>query len=291
MRVKYQTRIISKTASTNGGSTAERLSFYEDIINALIDMGAPLNPNDIINDGRNVGASFLGEGASFMDGGAGLMFTDLTEGMTNHTNRDFYITMIGKDPNSYSNYVLGTINYKFGTSSSKNFSIAIHAIKSGNSFYFGFDDITTIGPSAACINYAITPMRRLSNPSTNLGYAIVSNITNSSNNIEFYIGKTLPYVEGFNYGNGAWNGNSPNGLNAFPEVSTGKISLIPLYAGIEDFYYENIYSSPMVRNPVEEKAFETDKGVFLIGGEMNIDYTYAYYCPLAFDITEAVNSV
>lgn len=282
MRVKYQTRVVRKTFSTNGGTESERVQFMKDILLALADMGAPLNLEDVVIFDNQVGASFLGESNSIENGPAACMF--LIDNSGSGTSRLFYLSGCGADP-EFSNYFDSCTEISYGTSTSKNASVIIHAVKSGDSFFFGFLPYNN-NPSEGCINYAITPMRRLSDPSVSLGYALLQGATISDAPAAF-IGRTLPYIEGFNYNDGFYNQYFSYPTFFCPEVDTGKIPLIPHYAGVEDIYYDRVYLSPMRRGYTEEKAFETNMGVFLISGELPIDVPC---CTFAFDITEAVNS-
>lgn len=277
MRVKYKNKIISKGFSVPGGTDAERKAFLQEIMDVLYEMGAPLDL-----DNSEVAYSYfeveLTEGTAAI--GAELRTKD------DMLNLD--VGMFGNSPlgdnSAWSNTI--TVGDASGA------VVCIHAVKSGDSFFFGFLGLESDNPYNGCITYAITPMRRLSDPSVNLGYAIVEGASTGGPD-EFVGGtihRTLPYIEGFNYAGGRFNFTTPGYAHAFPEVDTGKIPLIPYYAGIEDIYYDKVYISPMKRGKNEEKAFETDKGVFLIGGEPGVDHTQMHYNTLAFDITEAVES-
>lgn len=289
MRVKYQTRTISKTFSTNGGTAAEMTAFFRDIANALIDMGAPLNAELSCEYSGALSVPLIGEACGEMGGASFYMEPYANEGST-----DIYMSLdvYGRnDPDIWGNHYYAE-DVLIGGTNSKNFQISIHAVKSGDSFFFGF--IPAGGSTGnGCISYAITPMRRLSDPSVSLGYAVVEGVATHGGTDMFAGGmfnRTLPFVEGFNYNNGMFNFTSTGYAHAFPETDTGKIPLVPYFAGIEDIYYDKVYVSPMLRGMMEEKAFETDKGTFLIGGSYGVDHTQACYNTFAFDITEAVNS-
>ena len=135
-------------------------------------------------------------------------------------------------------------------------------------------------------------MKRLSDPSVSLGYAIVegSDVEGPDPWVGGAFSRTLPFVEGFNYVTGMLNFTGAGYKTAFPETDTGKIPLVPYFAGIEDIYYDKVYVSPLGRGSTEEKAFETDKGTFLIAGRYGTDFTQVLHNTFAFDITEAVNT-
>lgn len=288
MRVKYQTRTVSKTFSTIGGTNDEWSAFARDIANALIEMGAPLNIDTYEGYTGEHWISFIGEVNAGNGGACMAWYVETVESGEIKMELQAY----GRDHTlSWENGTHLNSNTIVGSITGENASVTIHAVKSGDSFFFGFlpGDSNSFN---GCIAIAITPMRRLSDPSVNLGYAIVEGASPSGPD-EFIGGticRTLPYIEGFNYAGGMFNFTTPGYAHAFPEVDTGKIPLIPYYAGIEDIYYDKVYISPMKRGKNEEKAFETDKGVFLIGGEPGVDHTQEFYNTLAFDITEAVES-
>lgn len=277
MRVKYQTRTLSKTFSTNGGTQEEKDAFSGSIITALFEMGAPL-----AEDGLN----------KIQSGVALLKDTVNHEVIGIRVNSDssnnVKIGIMGISMVMQENVFRYNTTTVICPSGSKNAQVTIHAVKSGDSFFFGFLPHDA-NPSNACINYAITPMRKLSDPSVSLGYAILVGTTPPCDSPHALLFRTLPCIDGFNYDNVMYNMVPADYAFKYPEVETGKIPLIPYYAGIEDIYYDRVYVSTMFRGTAEEKAFETDKGVFLIGGEAGTDWTREF-CMLAFDITEAVNS-
>lgn len=283
MRVKYQTRVVDASISVNSGTPSQWGDFWEDVILALIDMGAPLDPNAIIKDGTYVAVAYLGSEHPF-DGGSGI---GLYKDNDDSGNATMCVEGTGSDPETYSNYVsVGEVIA--GWAGNGYADVVIHAVKSGDSFFFGFSR-SDESRSAPCINYAITQMRRLSDPSTSMGYALVCGFFQTKYG-GVYAGRALPYIAGVNYWSGERGYISSKDVYDYPEVETGKIPLIPLYAGIEDVYYDKVYLSPMRRNTEEEKAFETDKGVFLISGHYGTDWSNKNYCMFAFDITEAVNA-
>lgn len=277
MRVKYQTRMINKTFSTNGGTQEERDAFASSIITALFEMGAPL-AEDGLNKSKP-GAALLKDTVN-----QEAINIRVTSDESNHVKIGIMAGSMGMQENVFW-YFTDTVICPSG---SKNAKVTIHAVKSGDSFFFGFLPHDA-NPSNACINYAITPMRKLSDPSVSLGYAFLVGTTPTGNSPYASLFRTLPCIDGFNYNNSMYNVIHADFVFKYPEVETGKIPLIPYYAGIEDIYYDRVYVSPMYRGTAEEKAFETDKGVFLISGETGIDWTRRF-CMLAFDITEAVNS-
>jgi hypothetical protein len=277
MRVKYQTRTLSKTFSTNGGTQGEREAFASNIITALFEMGAPL-----AEDGLNTptpGMAFLKDTVNQ---------EVISIAIASDSSNNITIGIMGFSMVMQENFFQYLTTTAICPSSSKNANVTIHAVKSGDSFFFGFLPHDA-NPSDACINYAITPMRKLSDPSVSLGYAFLVGTTPPVNSSFAMLYRTLPCIDGFNYNNGMCNMVPADYVFKYPEVETGKIPLIPYYAGIEDIYYDRVYVSPMCRGTTEEKAFETDKGVFLISGETGIDWERCF-CMLAFDITEAVNS-
>ena len=291
MRVKYQTRIVRKQFSTDGGTSSERIAFFRDVANALVDMGAPLNAEIFVEDTNGLDAPLIGENYGELGGAAVYITTHAQQGST-----DLYMKLecYGRNNvmnNDWSNMFFGH-PIKIGETNSKEAAIVIHAVKSGDSFFFGF--VPSDGDSMynACISCALTPMRRLSDPPVSLGYALVEGAIPGGP--DAYVGgmlnRTLPFVEGFNYMNGMYNFTTTGCANAFPETDTGKIPLVPYFAGIEDIYYDKVYVCPMKRGIAEEKAFETDKGTFLIGGIHGVDHTTMGYNNFAFDITEAVNT-
>ena len=280
MSGKYQTRTISKTFSSNGGNGTEHMAFLRSIVEALIDMGAPLNANDI-NENSNsgaVGVTFLGE-ASLNDGGAFMSIYS--------TGVAFVVEGYGRNGiMTNANRFTSVDTYAYAKSTSQNARIDIHAVKSGDSFYFGF---CINGNDYATINFAITPMKRLSAPSVSIGYALVAG-TAVSGGMPVVL-RTLPHIDGFNYDNGYYNGQPQPYAYIYPAVDSGKIVLTPFCAGIEDVYYDKVYVSPMRRGYENvEKAFSTDTGTFLISGFGDMDWTIMgfEYCQLAFDITDAV---
>ena len=277
MRVKYQTRTLSITFSTNGGTQGEREVFASNIITALFEMGAPLD-----EDGLNK----LTPGTAFLKDTVNREAIAIAA--ASDTSNNITIGLMGFNMVMSENFFQYLTTTVICPSNSKNAKVTIHAVKSGDSFFFGFlphDD----NPSNACINYAITPMRKLSDPSVSLGYAFLVGTTPPVNSPNAILFRTLPCIDGFNYRGGYFNMVPADYAFKYPEVETGKIPLIPYCAGIEDIYYDRVYVSPMCRGTAEEKAFETDKGVFLISGETGTDWG-RNFCMLAFDITEAVNS-
>ena len=288
MRVKYQTRTVTKTFSTNGGTIPENAAFIQDIANALIDMGAPLDADTYIDLGGEPCISFVGEGKNVGSGAAGILMPYYQQEENN--SLVFDVILYGRNELTFANSIyVATINYGF--TNNKNAIVTIHAVKSGDSFFFGIIPATG-DPNGGCISFAITPMKRLSDPSVNLGYAIVEGAatTGPDQLVGGSFSKTLPFVEGFNYMNGMFNFTGAGYKAAFPESDTGKIPLVPYFAGIEDIYYDKVYVSPLGRGSTEEKAIETDKGTFLIAGQHGTDFTQVLHNTFAFDITEAVNT-
>lgn len=288
MRVKYQTRTVTKTFSTNGGTPQEKAAFFQDIANALIDMGAPLDADTYIDLGGSAGISFAGEGKNVVSGAASLFMPYYEQ--EENDNLVFDVMLYGRNELAFANYTYAaTINYGF--TNNKKVIVTIHAVKSGDSFFFGIIPATG-DPNGGCISFAITPMKRLSDPSVSLGYAMVEGAAVGGPDTLAYgsFSRTLPFVEGFNYMNGMFNFTGAGYKAAFPESDTGKIPLVPYFAGIEDIYYDKVYVSPLGRGSTEEKAFETDKGTFLIAGGYNTDFTQVMHNTFAFDITEAVNT-
>lgn len=296
MRVNYQFRYVNSYYSEGGGGTAaHRLEFLQQIVDDLIEMGAPLNPQYTFTntvEGSNYAAiwvPFSGYVPTEPYSGPGLSFEFEP---TSTSDSDLFLSLeaTGDYDEETENYFYSP-SYFVGKFNSSNWGagISIHAIKSGDSFFFG---LTTYGE--ACINYAITPMRRMSNPDANLGYGVVLGCCDVVEDAPMPVSwgnKIVPIVEGKNY---YANYSYPNSfimpeITFLPETITGKIPMIPLHANVEDVYYEKVYITPMRRTLTEEKAFETDGGVFLIGGE-NEDWTEVSICQLAFDITDAVNN-
>lgn len=290
MRVKYMTAPISGTFSVNGGSTSDKENLARTILMTLAAMGAPLN-TDALNVSSGSGwaevySCFLGEDLNGALMPANMMIS--IEVISSNIVLGVAGFGRGSEGDNYF-YSNSNIAPSIGTTGSKSYALTIHAVKSDDSFYFGF--VPQSAPAGAgCINYAITPMTRLANPNENVGYALVAGALFSSQNYSAMAFKTRPYIEGMNYYNGWFNQSIMPDTGSFPEVSTGKIPLVPFFSGCEDIYYKNIYVTPVSRDSLEEKAFETDKGVFLIAGDVNQDYTGSGFCQLAFDITEAANA-
>lgn len=279
MRVKYQKRIVSKTFSTNGGTSDERGAFVADIITALYEMGAPFAADGL--NSPSAGMAFLKD--------TGANGENFSIGLASDGSGDIKIVSTYFAMSMQENFFSYSPDTTICPANSKNAKITIHAVKSGDSFFFGFLPYDSNAYNA-CINYAITPMRKLSDPSVSLGYAVLSGVTPAQNMPFAMLYRALPCIDGYNYQNGRMNMAPAEYVVRYPEVETGKIPLVPYFAGIEDIYYDKVYGSPMRRGTVEEKAFETDKGVFLISGEACTDWGIMFYCTLAFDITEAVNT-
>ena len=290
MRVNYKTRTVSRTFSTVGGTAEEASAFLLDIVNTMIDMGAPLDADTLIDLGDGaVCVSFAGEGDIVVSGAAGILFeageADDTDEMA------FAVILYGRNDTVYFDNYTFTTQIAYGFTDAREAGVAIHALKSGDSFFFGFIPVTG-RLNEGGISFAITPMKRLSDPSVSLGYAMVEGavIGGPDQLAAGMFNRTLPFVEGFNYYGGMYNFTGAGYKMAFPETDTGKIPLVPYFAGIEDIYYDKVYVSPLGRSRAEEKAFETDKGTFLIAGGYGTDFTQVLHNTFAFDITEAVNS-
>ena len=300
MRVKYKETNIILNTNVAGGTGAQWASFLSELVDFLILNGAPLENVEVMGYEESttemgtagILMTFSGESANEEDEPACLEF------FIEMDNNRVYLAILGygrKGDAIYNRIDLGATTRKY-------FSFPVHAIKSENSFYFGFRNYES--NKNGFINCAITPMRRLSNPNENVGYALVMGV--AYNEISDYLNigmacRTMPYIEGYNY--------APYDepiiytvipeIFLYPEVETGKIPLMPFFTGCEDIYYENVYLTPMRNNGVEEKAFETDKGVFLISNmDMYhddtievVNWTEMPYCQLAFDITGSLSEI
>ena len=169
MRVKYQTRTLSKTFSTNGGTSDERYAFAADLITALYEMGAPF-----AEDGLNTvapGIAFLKDTVNQ----EAINIAFASDSSNNITIGIMAFNMVMSE--NFFQYLTTTV---ICPSDSKKAKVTIHAVKSGDSFFFGFLPHDA-NPSNACINYAITPMRKLSDPYVSLGYAVLSGVTPPKN--------------------------------------------------------------------------------------------------------------
>ena len=288
MRARHQVRIIEKQFSTPGGTQNERFELIESIVDTLIEMGAPLDKNLFLVAGNGVCVSFAGENDILPNGSAGLF-------LASKEDNGFYLLAYayGRTGPLYGNYYADSEGYLLFASTANFVSLSIHAVKSGDSFFYGFRPIGTGDSNYACICHAITPMKRLSDPNANLGYASVSGVFYGGPDqfIGGVINRTLPYIEGFDYKGGMYNFTTAGYSHSFPEPDTGNIYLIPYFSGFEDIYYDKVYISPVRRSETDEKAFETDRGVFLVGAINGYHYPadFGGYNALAFDITDAIN--
>lgn len=292
MRVKFNSTTIRKEFSVAGGTEAEWTDFFASVINTLIGMGAPLNPSTIYTYPVGGACSFSDETVLVPDGGAGFNIGWNTYGTSSNITVGFDVSGYGKDSTGgFGNAFHINEYFSFGKKNSLySVGVTVHSIKSGDSFYFGFmpDGV----PSAtANINFAITKMRRLSDPTAEVGYAMLSGVAWPSgvNMSTPPMWKTVQYVEGLNYDNGYYNAHQSFFVGSMPEVDTGKILLMPVYSGLEDVYYENVYLSAVQFDGSSEKAFETDKGAFLISVG-NSGYGIQEMCTMVFDITDALSS-
>ena len=325
MNVKYFEQTFYFYPSVKGGTGKDWSQFLSNIVGWLMSVGAPFNPDSVDTGdyntsttaaGRaNVYMNFIGEplyendeeyiDIGYLPAGFNMSVNPPTED-TSHVEFDFWA--YGRsDPyaNGPGSYVSDWID--LGAKTNGYFAVTGRAIKSGDSFYFGFKSVNSpsqfnVMRNGAFMNFAITPMRRLSNPSAeDLGYAAVkAPVLFWEGMVPFaFYNATLPLMIGRNlypHGDLSYYIITPH-IGSYPEIESGKIPLVPIFAGFEDIYYENIYFTPMRSDGIEEKAFETDKGIFLIGNSIEYDYNDALvnhmdwpYCQLAFDITEAVNN-
>lgn len=282
MRVRYNSAYVYQSLAGTTPTDNESYEFMNKVIYKLYEMGAPIIRESITAFPGGGNVSFEGQTTEISNGGAGIYFYH------NGNDNTFTYTGIGeqypKDGEASGNYFnsLNKLSLKQGT---KEIGIYIHSLRCEDCFYFGFGS----APNTACISSGIVPMVRMSETNKSLGYAMVET-TQSADGQSFWVFNTKPWIEGANYGNGSKRGIYAQFTWAFPETDTGKIPLIPLYSGFEDIYYKNVYISPMIRDNAEEKAFETDKGVFLIacnsGAGMN--WSTMPFTQLAFDITESI---
>lgn len=289
MRVGYQQRYVVQTTTVTGGTGAEKLAFVKAILNTLIEMGAPLQaiPDSEHAEGDVYAgyAGFLPDGTMSFEGN-GFPANYIQFSIENNNNFCCYVR--GLDGYGENCFIVETKDFCGATDC---LVTDIHAIKSGDSFFFGFSHPEAKSENDAlrgCISYAITPMRRLSDPSVNVGWSMVYGPTYIDGAPPMYL-KTLPYVSGLAYGYDVYNDDSVILSSILPEADTGKIPLIPFFSGINDIYYENVYLSTIPRDGNNEKAFETDRGVFLVGSALEPGLS-RHYCNFAFDITEAVRS-
>ena len=282
MRVRYNSAYVSQTLSGTVATDSESYEFMNRVIHKLYEMGAPIVRESITAFPGGGLASFEGQTTETFNGGAGIYFYH------NGNNNTFCYDGCGEQyvgegeypGNYFKSY--NTISIQQGN---KQIGIYIHSLRCEDCFYFGFGS----APNTACISSGIVPMVRMSETNKSLGYAMVET-THSIDGQTFWMFNTKPWVEGAYYGNSSYNAIFAQCTWAFPETDTGKIPLIPMYSGFEDIYYKNVYISPMTRGNAEEKAFETDKGVFLIACNSGngINWSTMPFTQLAFDITESV---
>lgn len=300
MRVKYEQSTFNMHPSVAGGTSANWADFLCNILGWLKRIGAPINVDTVaiskFSDSTtakgiaSVTVRFDGEDTDPDSWWLGSLYLRVYE--TTYDNTVYLETRAWMyDP--HEELYIYTNNVPLGAANSTDiYWVTAQGLKSGNSFYFGF------GKWGGFINCAITPVRRLSDPTAEVGYGLVAGSYMSVDGT-YYMSKTVPYVDGFNYGVFHTSLGWPYmpDIFVYPEVETGKIPLMPLFAGVEDLYYENVYITPMRSNGQEVKAFETDKGTFLISNtymsdsdDNLINWTEHGCCQLAFDITEAMNS-
>ena len=297
MRVKYNSYTFEPYMSVAGGTSNEWLSVLFSIFQYLYMNGAPIDLDTIETElysssttsagGAYMSARFIGEDTDPEN------YDVASLSLAIYASDYVYleVSASGRNPRQ-DNYMYGN-RIIIGSISNRSFDVTVHTIKSGNSFYFGFGFDSGDG----CISTAITPMRSLSDPTKELGYGVISGIYYS------YYGpstpavyRTLPEEAGYNYDKGQCTFIYAPPITIYPEVSSGKIPLVPLFTGIGDSYYEGVYLTPMRSGGQEEEAFETDAGIFLISNGYSMDYdeqkinwTELPFCQLAFDITESQN--
>lgn len=294
----YQSRTVRRTFSQPGGTADERLDFLEDVVRAMADMGAQFNADC----SRRVfyDLSYLELIVFYGDS----VPTDYLEPYVclraayNSSDGDLSLSISGANASTDgSNYIPDFSWYRYCKADSTQAEITIHAVKSGDSFFFGFLPAGASSDTAGCINYAITPFKRLSDPEFVQCYAFLVGAFEyeEGEGTYYWYGGTAPYVEGIDYKDFyLFRQLSTSGMFPFngEQRTVKKTMLTPVFSGMNDFYLENVYLSNWTRvATADETAIKTDTGVYLIGGLFGEDYSARedVPCQMMFDITQAVN--
>ena len=271
MGVKFTNTNLYKYPSTAGGDVA----FWEDcaisILTELYELGLPIRIDTLQSLASNNSdgsfsaqaiAVFEGEEDPKEDGSRG-SFIDISFSY-NGSAISSYI-MIGGGWNESFMILYPLFRGKnYTLSDSYNFSIS--SCKVGNSFVFrllGYDPII------------ITPMRSLSNPSEYYGYGAVSAVQlqptrdptwNGTPSTVYY--KTIPYLEDYDYSLVNWPPmpiyTQSLDISTLPDKDSGKIITIPIFSGVADIYYQDVYLTNLNHSKSFAKVFETDQGALLV---------------------------
>lgn len=273
MGVKFTTTSFRKTASVAGGDA----EFWKDcavtILTKLYELGLPIQIETLwgnsqtYSDGMFSGSAyavFEGEGETNMETGPVGSYIGIS--FQNSSGEEIMPVLVvsGGMNESFS----GTYPYFSydGYVSSKSYDFTINSCKVGDSFIFslsGFDPLI------------ITPMRSLSNPSKYCGYGAVSAVMLLPNQDPLWNGmpanlyyKNIPYLEGYDYDSVNWPpmpgyANSLD-ISTLPDKDSGKIITIPIFSGVADIYFQDVYLTNLNHSKNIAKVFETDQGALLV---------------------------
>ena len=190
---------------------------------------------------------------------------------------------------------------KYWNSSVPFLELKVNVIKSGDSLFFGIVNYSSrlaIGYEPSVINMAFTPVKSLTDPTKKFDYCVLRLDHNFFPTSEYdsrvysygsYIYASKPELEMRGSDNGFIGINSIGGfINA---DDTNKVVLLPLMIGYNDYYYDKVYISNVIKKGEKEEAVELDKGIFLIVDSpcLIVEESKNQIGMLLFDITEAMN--
>lgn len=272
MGVKFTTTSIRKTTSVAGGDAA----FWEDcvasILTKLYELGLPIQIETLhrnsgtYSDGSGFYASavavFEGEKEINMEMGPAGSYISLNF-QSSGSQLYSYLCVSGGWNDSFNwSFPLFSSNYEFLSS----YTFSISSCKVGDSFVFklqGFEPLI------------ITPMRSLSNPSKYCGYGAVSIVSMglsgdwlNDGTPDTYYYKTIPYLEGYDYDSANWPEmpfySYSLDISTLPDKDSGKIITIPIFSGVSDIYFQDVYLTNLNHSKSLAKVFETDQGALLV---------------------------
>ena len=267
MGVKFTTTQITKTTSVAGGTGEFWTELGTEMLTKLHQLGMPIDIDQIIIQDGFIEAPYLGETLDMDENetwGGGFAIAISTG--TNSIGLYFYLDG-GTDA---SGAIGGTFNTGFPMFGARaydlqtSYTFTIISAVFGESFVFKVDDMDPI---------IITPIRSLSNPDINYGYRAVTALRllphfdrESFGFPAIFGGKTLVLTEDLNVDK--WI-SMPIAYTTIeghmlPDKDSGKIIAIPLFTGIGDTYYQDLYLTNLSHSNRMAKAFETDQGTLLV---------------------------
>lgn len=269
MGVKINYDTISKYP--NGQTTPEFWAqCAEDILRCLYQRGLPIDINTI----EVFSEAGVGYAIGYFQGEESI--EELEEGsqiclqFSQHDNDNWSLDLYfinGFNEASSGNYYFYPLSrWDTYSPSSQSYYFYIRSYSAGSSFIFelnGFEPVI------------VTPLRSLSKPNNRYGYAMVSAISpgffgfHNDDSPSFSYFKSYPLLKDYNYNESHISQFFPFSVDSIPtkmlpERSTGKIITIPVFTGIEDIYYQDVYLTNLAHTEGMAKAYETDQGVLLV---------------------------